>query len=144
MKKIIGIDFGEARIGLSSSDSSRIMAFPLSCISCEKTQEKTVEKLLKEIAKESFDEFVIGLPLLMNGKDSPMSLKVRDFAKTLEETTHLKVHLWDERLTSKEIEKLLIESDMKRKKRSKFIDTLSATLILQNFLDAQKFSHENS
>lgn len=139
MNKIIGIDFGEARIGLSISDNSRFMAFPLICIAAGKTQQETAKTLIAKVENEPYTEFVIGLPLLMNGKDSDMSKKVRSFAELLEQATGKRVHFWDERLTSKEVEKLMIEGNLKRKQRSKMLDTLSATLILQNYLDAQKF-----
>ncbi len=138
MSKIIGIDFGEARIGLSTSDITKLMAFPLCCISAGKTKEDTLKTLLAEVS-DDHSEYVIGLPLQMNGKDSKMSLKVREFAEFLEKETGKKVHFWDERLSSKQVEKLLIQGDVKRKKRTKMVDTLAATLILQNFLDAQKF-----
>jgi putative holliday junction resolvase len=138
LSKIIGIDFGMARIGLAISDASKFMAFPFCTIQAGKSHQETLKTLLAEVSKEPCEEFVIGLPLLMNGRDSEMSLLVRDFAKSLEEETSKKVHLWDERLTSKEIEKLLIQGDVKRKKRSKMLDTLSATLILQSFMDVKK------
>ncbi|MCH9630780.1 MAG: putative pre-16S rRNA nuclease [Chlamydiia bacterium] len=138
MGKVIGIDYGMARVGLAVSDDSSIMAFPLKCIGALKDHKKTAEAIIKETEASNVDSFVIGLPLLMSGKDSDMTREVRTFTKTLEEVSGKKVALWDERLTSKEIEKLLIEGDMKRKKRSKFIDTLSATLILQSYLDSQK------
>ncbi len=139
MNKIIGIDFGEARIGLSISDLSKMMAFPLKCIKAGKKLEETTLILLKEVENERFDEFVIGLPLLMSGKDSPMTTKVRNFAVDLESKSGKKVHLWDERLTSKEVENLMMQGSVKRKKRAALSDTLAATLILQNFLDAKSF-----
>lgn len=138
MTKILGIDYGKVRIGLAISSDTKTMAFPFKTIIAEKDTEKTIAHLLKELGSENISSFVIGLPLLMNGTDSDMTREVRAFAKALEEATGKTVDLWDERLTSKEIEKLLIESDMKRKKRSKILDTLSATLILQSYLDRKK------
>lgn len=138
MGKVIGIDYGKARIGLSISDEKNIMAFPLKCIQALSDHQKTIEQLIKELQEHEVDSFVIGLPLLMSGKDSDMTKEVRTFAKALQKHCGKTVSLWDERLTSKEIEKLLIEGDMKRKKRSKILDTLSATLILQSYLDTKK------
>lgn len=138
MGKTVGIDYGMVRIGLAVSDDRSIMAFPLKCIQALKDHKKTAEAIIQELSKSDVDSFVIGLPPLMSGKDSDMTREVRAFAKVLEEASGKTVALWDERLTSKEIEKLLIEGNVKRKKRSKFIDPLSATLILRSYLDSTK------
>jgi putative Holliday junction resolvase len=135
--KTVGLDYGLARIGIAVSDEKNFIAFPFQTLKCLHTHEKTLEELLKILALIPFKEIVIGLPLLMNGKESEMSLKVREFAKMLEEKTQKKVTLWDERLTSKEVEKRMIEGDLKRKKRTLFVDQLAAAVILQNFLDTK-------
>lgn len=135
--KTVGLDYGLARIGIAVSDEKNFIAFPLQTLKCLHTHEKTLEELLKILALIPYKEIVIGLPLLMNGKESEMSLKVREFAKMLEEKTQKKVTLWDERLTSKEVEKRMIEGDLKRKKRTLFVDQLAAAVILQNFLDTK-------
>lgn len=135
--KILGIDYGKARIGLSISDESFKIAFPLEVVAAFHNNDKTVEAVIKVISKFQIQEIVIGLPLLMTGKDSPMSLDVRAFAKKLEEKTGIAVHLWDERLTSKQVEREMIDADMKRKKRAQLVDVMAATLILQSYLDAK-------
>jgi putative Holliday junction resolvase len=135
--KTIGLDYGLARIGIAVSDEKNVIAFPYQTLKCLHTHEKTVEELLKILALIPYKEIVIGLPLLMSGKESEMSLKVREFAKMLEKETQKKVTLWDERLTSKEVEKRMIEGDLKRKKRTQFVDQLAAAVILQNFLDTK-------
>lgn len=116
--KTVGLDYGLARIGIAVSDEKNFIAFPLQTLKCLHTHEKTLEELLKILALIPYKEIVIGLPLLMNGKESEMSLKVREFAKMLEEKTQKKVTLWDERLTSKEVEKRMIEGDLKKKKKN--------------------------
>lgn len=139
MKKYLGIDFGLARIGLSVSNALGMMASPHGLIKAEKDKVKTLQKLLEETKTLSVSEYVVGLPLLMNGKDSDMTTLVREFAKALEEATQKPVHLWDERLTSQEVDKIMIQGSVKRKKRAQLVDTLSATLLLQNFLDSKVF-----
>lgn len=135
MARILGIDYGRARIGLALSDPKKIIASSLPTIKTKKTIEESVESLLKEVNLNEVEAIVIGLPLLLSGKESEMSLEVKKFAACLEEKSHLPVILWDERLTSKQVEKLLIEGGVKRKKRAQLADQMSALLILQSYLD---------
>lgn len=139
-KKIISIDYGLARIGLAISDDRGILAFPIGMIQGFKNLQKNVAAVLKALEGRVFAEVVVGLPLLMNGKDSAMTLEVREFAKLLEEALNKKVILWDERLTSKEVEKRLIEGGVRRKDRTDKTDALAATLILQSYLDTKIIS----
>ncbi len=133
--RVLGIDFGMKRIGLARSDPSRMIASPLKTILAAKTLEETVVLILKEL--DEVDTIVVGLPLLLSGKDSDTTTTVRKFATLLEEASGLPLILWDERLTSKQVERLLMEDKMSRKKRAAHVDTMSATLILQNYLDTQ-------
>ncbi|WP_194847442.1 Holliday junction resolvase RuvX [Candidatus Neptunochlamydia vexilliferae] len=132
--RVLGIDFGMKRIGLARSDLSRMIASPLKTILAAKTLEGTVDLILKEL--DEVDTIVMGLPLLLSGKDSETTTTVRKFATLLEEASGLPLILWDERLTSKQVERLLMEDKMSRKKRAAHVDTMSATLILQNYLDS--------
>lgn len=135
--RIVGIDFGKKRIGVSISDDRQIFAHPLKTILAEKTIEKTIESIQKLLLPyQPIEKIVIGLPLHMNGKDSPLSLDVRAFAEILHQITNLPIILWDERLTSLQVERTLKEAELSRKKRSTLIDVMAAALILQNFLDS--------
>ena len=133
MGRVFGVDFGMKRIGLARSDPMKIIAFPLKTILAGKTLESTAELIMKEC--DDVETIVLGLPLLLSGKDSETTTTVRKFATILEEKSGLPLILWDERLTSKQVEKLLIEENISRKNRSQHVDTMSATLILQNYLD---------
>lgn len=138
MGRIIGIDYGMVRIGLAASDLTHMIASPISVVKAAKKPEETIDLILKEIKGKDPERFVLGLPLLLTGKDSNTTTLVREFAKLLEEKSKLPVTLWDERLTSKQVERLLMEDKMSRKKRSKHLDTMSATLILQSYLDSPR------
>ena len=138
MGRILGIDYGQVRTGLALSDMSETLASPLKTIKMAKDPKISIEKLLKEIAEHTIVRLVVGLPLLLSGKESNMTQTVKVFAKNLETASSLPVILWDERLTSKEVERLMIEAKVKRKKRTSHLDTLSATLILQSYLDSKK------
>lgn len=133
MGRVLGIDFGMKRIGLARSDPMKIIASPLKTIHAGKTLGDTADLVVKELAEVEL--IILGLPLLLSGKDSDTTKRVREFATLLEEKSGLPLILWDERLTSKQVEKLMIEGNVSRKKRSAHVDTMSATLILQNYLD---------
>lgn len=135
--KVVGIDFGEKRIGIALSDDKQNIALPFKTIETETKPRLTAEKLKKTLASYKLKKLVIGLPLHLDGKESPMSIKVRDFAKILEEVFHLPVDFMDERLTSSYIEKEMKGMDASRKTRAKNVDQLSATLLLQTYLDRQ-------
>jgi len=133
MGRVLGIDFGMKRIGLARSDPMKMIASPLKTIFAGKTLEATADLILKEL--EDVETIVLGLPLLLSGKDSETTTTVRKFSEILEKKSGLPLILWDERLTSKQVEKLMIEGQVSRKNRSSHVDTMSATLILQNYLD---------
>ena len=137
MKRIASIDWGEARIGLALSDPGQILASPLKAIKTLPTLKETAQLILSEFASyEPIEKIVLGLPLLMNGKESPGSQKVRELAKILEELSGKTIVLWDERLTTAQVERVLKEAQMRRKKRVLYIDAMAAGAILQSFLDS--------
>lgn len=141
MGRVLGIDFGMKRIGLALSDPSKMIASPLKTVQAGKSLEQTVDLILNEL--EGVETIVVGLPLLLSGKDSETTTTVRKFAALLEEKSSLPLVLWDERLTTTQVERLLKdEGNMRRKRRSQHLDTMSATLILQNYLDGMH--HANS
>lgn len=135
MGRIYAIDYGRARIGLAHSDKQQIIASPAATIKAGKTLEASVEAVLSEVKLNECDCFVIGLPLHMSGKESEISQEVRAFALLLEEKTGKQVHFIDERMSSLEVDRTLRENALRRKKRAKVIDTLSATVLLQAYLD---------
>ncbi|MES2344984.1 MAG: Holliday junction resolvase RuvX [Chlamydiota bacterium] len=135
--RIAGIDFGQKRIGIAVSDERQIFAQPLFCILAEKTVDATIKLIhVKLDIYQPLEKIVIGLPLHLNGKESPLSIEVRAFAQKLEEIFQIPIILWDERLTSCQVERTLKEAEFSRKKRSTLIDAMAAAAILQNFLDS--------
>ena len=137
--RIIGIDYGMKRIGIAISDPLETFALPLTKVDREKDDTKNSIKIIQSVEnKDDIGKIVVGLPLHLSGAESDMSKIVRAFAKKLEEVTGKEVVLFDERFTSKQADTLLREREMKRKKRSQVIDILSATLILQSYLDCNK------
>ncbi len=134
MGRLLGIDYGRVRIGVSVSDETRMIARPLCCLEYKKDFIEKLQKELKPLLP--IDAIVVGLPLDMRGKDSPMTEEVRKFADYLKAALQLPIVLWDERLTSAQAERQLQDAGLKRKERAQFNDTLAAALILQSYLDS--------
>ena len=114
----------------------RIIAQPLETIKAGKDLATTARSIAQALSQyKSLDTIVIGLPLLLNGTEGEMAQAVRSFAKVLEQTLPLPIIFWDERLTSAGVEKMLVNSNVSRK-RASLSDALSAVSILQNYLDS--------
>lgn len=138
--RIVGLDIGDKRIGVALSDELGWTAQPLETIA-RVTVEKDLKRL-EEILKEyAVSKMVIGLPRSLSGKITPQTQKVLDFVELLKKkmmTSPIPIEMWDEWFTTKEAEHILISADVSRKKRKGVIDQLSAVLILQSYLNAQK------
>lgn len=147
--RIIGIDFGLARLGVSHSDESKTIATPLKIVRAERRTEDTVAKLLGELelhSKENrytIDSIVVGLPLMMSGKKGHLADEVIHFVEFLKTQVSYPVITWDERLTTVQAERSLLESNLTRKRRTAHVDTVAATIILQSYLDCLKIRQQN-
>lgn len=137
MKKL-GLDLGTVRIGIASSDMLNIIASPLENYNCKSREEdiKHISKIAKDL---QVDEIVVGLPYNMDGTEGWMAEYVKDFCEDLKNYVDCQITLRDERLTSCEAEDILISRNYSREKRKKMLDALSATLILQSYIDEKKF-----
>ena len=112
---------------------------PFKTIEAQKDDVETAKHLLLEVAeKGKVGGFVLGLPLHMSGKESEMSEKVRKFGKVLAALSELEVVYWDERLTSMLVDQAMKEQNLSRKDRAGAKDYLSATVLLQSYLDSQR------
>ena len=139
--RILGIDLGEKRIGISISDELGITAQGLPTIKSANEIEDL--KNIKEIIDQyGVEKIVLGLPINMNGSLGEQAKKAISFAEKLKSSFQLPVELEVERLTTSKAEKFFIETDRSRKKRKKVIDKMSAIIILQSFLDRKKMSKE--
>ncbi|MCK4463432.1 MAG: Holliday junction resolvase RuvX [Candidatus Omnitrophica bacterium] len=132
--RILGIDIGSKRTGIAISDELGITAQGLNTIESEKD---LISRLKDIIKSEGVNEVVIGLPLNMNGSAGPQAEKAIKFCDLLKEEISIPVKLWDERMTTVEVERVMIEADISRHKRKKKIDKLAAQVMLQSYLNSQ-------
>ena len=135
MAVILAIDYGEVRIGLAVSDMLGIGANPLEIIR-RTSEEKDIARIAAIIKDRKVVTVVVGLPLNMNGTEGPMAKAAREFAAKIA-GIGIEVKLWDERLSSRAAESVLIQADLSRAKRKKKKDQVAAAWFLQSFLDAK-------
>ena len=133
VKKILGIDYGEKRIGLAIADNVLRLALPKGYVKCESLA-LAVKKIETLCSEWEIEKIVIGMPLELSGKESEFQKKAQNFILELKKKISISIEWQDERLTTKAAQKLL-----KGQKRSKeHIDALSAQIILQTYLDQKK------
>ena len=131
--KLIGIDFGLAKIGLSISDPSKIISIPLKVVRYE-TKNQLLRKLNEIAIENDVNTFVIGYPLNMNNEKNEMTQLVDQFKADLIEM-NFKVYLQDERLSSESAKKIIQQQNIKTGENKEKIDLIASTIILQSFLD---------
>lgn len=142
-KKALGIDYGLKRIGLSLSDDTQTIAFPLKYILNDSVK-KTVSELKKVIEEENVGLLVIGMPIGLKGKKTEISTEIEKFIEILKDSLKekieegLEVKIYDERFSSAQAQRSLIEQNIKRNKRKEKIDSIASTFVLQSYLDKQK------
>ena len=137
MKKIMGVDYGDARTGIAISDLLCSIVGSTTVIHSRK-DEKTIVEIKKLIEQNGVGEIVCGLPKNMDGTEGPRAEVCRAFAKLLEAETGLPVALWDERRTTVEAHNILSEHNYHGKKRKNTVDAVAASLILEGYLNFKK------
>lgn len=134
--RVMGLDYGDRRIGVAISDAMRWTAQGTEVIERRRDRSE-LGRIAQLVNEHEVSEIVVGLPKNMNGTVGPRGEISMAFADELKEMLNIPVHLWDERLTTVAAEKTLLEADVSRKKRKLVIDKMAATLILQNYLDSK-------
>ena len=135
MGRVLGIDYGDSRIGLAMSDRLKIIASPFKTIRNEGNENflQVFQSLIKE---KDVETIVVGLPIGLKGQETVQTKKVREFANLLY-ALKLPIHLEDERLSSVSAEKSMIQQNIKTGHNKGLIDQRAAAIILQQFLDKQ-------
>jgi putative Holliday junction resolvase len=137
MERIMGLDVGDKTIGVAISDPLMITAQSLMTIR-RTSVSKDIDAIRDIINEYNISKIVVGIPKNMNNTLGPQGEKVLSFVEKLKSRFNLDIVIEDERLTTVQAEKMLIESDVKRKNRKKVIDKVAATYILQSYLDRMR------
>jgi len=133
MKRVMGIDYGDARTGIAISDLLCSIVGSTTVIH-SRNNDKTVAQILELIKQHDVGELVLGLPKNMDGTEGPRAELCREFAQRLQQETGLPVTLWDERRTTVEAHNILSEHNYHGKKRKNTVDAVAASLILEGYL----------
>jgi len=135
--RILAIDHGTKRMGIGISDELKMIAHPLEFIPAEPFGGFLAR--LKELLRDKEVELIlVGMPRNMNGSYGPAALKVQDFVAALKGAVTVPIETWDERLTSAQANRFLIEGNVRREQRKEKVDKMAAAILLQSYLDSRR------
>ena len=140
--RIIGLDYGTKTVGVAVSDALMITAQPLETIERKSANKlrQTLARIESIIEEYQAERIVLGYPKNMNNTIGERAEATEQFKEDLERRTGLEVILWDERLSTVEAERILMDTGVRRENRKQYVDKMAAAGILQNYLDSQ--AHE--
>ena len=133
--RILAIDHGSKRIGIAVSDELKMIAQPLEFIPAEPFA-GFMARLEELILDKQVESILVGLPRNMDGSYGPAALKVQDFVAALKGALSVPIKTWDERLTSAQANRVLIQGNVRREKRKEKVDAMAAAILLQSYLDS--------
>ncbi|MFO3718219.1 Holliday junction resolvase RuvX [Anaerococcus sp. ENR1011] len=137
MTRVMGLDVGDKTIGVALSDPMFLIANPLETIKRKKAS-LDIDRLVEIINEYDVETIVVGLPKNMNNSIGPQSMKVMSFVDLLKKQTDKEIVYQDERMTTLQSERVLIDMDVRRENRKEHIDKIAASFILQTYLDGRK------
>ncbi|MFN4259899.1 MAG: Holliday junction resolvase RuvX [Gemmataceae bacterium] len=133
--RLLGVDFGDVRIGLAVSAAESAIAFPLAMYQ-RRDPARDADYFCQLVAAEQIDWIIVGLPIHLDGREGPKACAARAFGQWLAEVTRLPVIFWDERFTTVEAEQALWSAGLTHKQRKQRRDKVAAQILLQAYLDA--------
>jgi len=133
--RILAIDHGTTRMGIALSDELRIIAQPLEYLPAEPLA-AFLDRLRQIVREKEVSLVLVGMPRNMDGSYGPAAEKVREFVAALKEALTVPIRTWDERLTSAQANRIMTQSGVRREKRRENVDSMSAAILLQSFLDS--------
>jgi putative Holliday junction resolvase len=134
--RVLAIDHGSKRMGIALSDETATIAQPLEFIPAEPFAD-FLARLKQLITDKQVDQILVGMPRNMDGSYGPAALKVQEFVAVLKEMIAIPIKTWDERLTSAQANRMLIQADVRRDKRKQRVDAAAAAILLQSYLDSR-------
>ncbi|HTY86319.1 MAG TPA: Holliday junction resolvase RuvX [Candidatus Acidoferrum sp.] len=132
--RILALDHGTKRVGVAVSDETRTIAQPLDYIPAEPFAD-FLARLKKLLVEKEIDLVLVGLPRNLDGSYGPAALKVQTFVAALKDALAVPIKTWDERLTSAQANRILIQGQVRRDKRKEKVDKMAAAILLQSYLD---------
>ncbi len=137
--RLVAIDLGEVRIGIAISDPTQVVASPAETLHVPREQHgPTLDALVDAAARHDAVGLVVGYPRRLDGREGSGAARARRMAEALHERTGLPVLLWDERFTTVEAERVLLQGDVSRRDRKDSIDRVAASVLLQGVLEVQR------
>jgi len=133
--RILALDHGSKRIGIAVSDELKVIAQPLEFVAAEPFAD-VLTRLSELIHDKQVELILVGLPRNMDGSYGPAALRVQDFVAALKGALTLPIRTWDERLTSAQANRVLIQGNVRRDKRKEKVDMMAAAILLQSYLDS--------
>lgn len=133
--RILALDYGTKRIGIALSDELKMIAQPLEFVPAEPFLD-FLERLKEIIREKEVELILIGMPRNMDGSYGPAALKAQEFAAVLKNKMAIPIVMWDERLTSAQAQRFLIEGGVRRADRKRKVDKTAAAILLQSYLDS--------
>lgn len=134
--RVLGVDLGSVRVGLALSDPLGLTAQPQGWLP-RNALAKDLGPLARLVEERGIGTIVVGHPRTLAGKVGPAAADAEAFAARLAETLPCRVVLWDERLTTAQAQRALLEGDLRRARRREVVDAAAASILLQSWLDAQ-------
>ena len=134
--RILAIDHGSKRIGIAVSDELKMIAQPLEFIPADSFAD-FLQRLKELIHEKEVDLVLVGMPRNMDGSYGPAALRVQDFVAALRGAITVPIETWDERLTSAQANRFLIQGNVRRQKRKEKVDQTAAAILLQSYLDSR-------
>ncbi len=139
--RLLGLDVGGKRIGVAVSDEGQILASPWGMVEQGRNAIEDIGRIAREAGAVAI---VAGLPTGLSGREGAQAADTRRFADSVSEALDLPLSYWDERLTSSQAERMLVDAGMRRKERRNQIDALAASLMLQTYLDSRMHRRRRS
>ncbi len=136
--RYLGLDVGNRRIGVAVSDELGLMAQPVLTLERHRNRREDLRSLARLSRRFGVAGIVVGKPLRLSGEPSAQTAKTQAFAAELGELTGLPIHMWDERLTTREAHRILYQAGHARQQHQRVVDQVAAALILQSFLDERR------
>ena len=138
--RYMGLDVGDKTIGVAISDELGITANPVTTISRTGSIKREIGEVRRLVEENNVGRIIVGMPFMLDGSVGIQAEKVQAFIEELRRRMRTPIDTWDERLTTSEVERILIASDQSREKRKKVIDKMAAAVILRSYMDREQYA----